>query len=88
MFHLDGDHLHAIHLDPACKRRDIGSRLMDEAERRAVREHTEARLEVLAFNTGAMTFYERRGWVRARPCMLDERGEAVAGFEMRKSFSR
>ena len=55
---------------------------MDEAERRIAQAHGEATLEVLAFNTGAIAFYEGRGWVKRRACMIDECGETVDGFQM------
>lgn len=87
MFHVEGDHLHAIHLDPAHKRRGIGTRLMDEAERRVARGHNEARLEVLAFNRPAIAFYEQRSWIRGHDCQVDECGEQVSGFEMVKTFA-
>lgn len=85
MFHAENDHLHAIHLDPAHKRRGIGSALMDEAERRIARDHAQAHLEVLAFNTAAIAFYEQRGWVRGAARSIDECGEQVPGYEMTKT---
>ncbi|HEY1711004.1 MAG TPA: GNAT family N-acetyltransferase [Rhizomicrobium sp.] len=84
MFHIEGDHLNAIHLDPDRKRRGIGSRLMDEIERRIGASHQQACLEVLAFNTGAIAFYTSRGWTRQRTYQTLECGEPVETFEMIK----
>ena len=73
MFHIEGDHLHAIHLDPKHKRRRVGSALMDEVERRIALTHPQATLEVRTFNTGAIAFYKQRGWF--------QRGDAYPGTE-------
>jgi GNAT superfamily N-acetyltransferase len=86
MFHLEGDHLHAIHLDHTAKRRGVGTLLMDEAERRAAIDHAEAVLEVLEFNSGAIAFYRQRGWTVQRAYQGDELGEPVATLEMRKTL--
>jgi ribosomal protein S18 acetylase RimI-like enzyme len=86
MFHLEGNHLHAIHLDHTAKRRGTGTLLMEEAERRAATEHAEAVLEVLAFNSGAIAFYRRRGWIARRTYEGSELGEPVSTIEMRKTF--
>ncbi len=88
MFHVEGDHLHAIHLDPGQRRRRVGSLLMDAVERRIAREHAEARLEVRAFNAGAVAFYRQRGWVRRGEAYLDpECGEPCETFEMVKPLT-
>ncbi|HWD28642.1 MAG TPA: GNAT family N-acetyltransferase [Rhizomicrobium sp.] len=84
MFHVEGDHLHAIHLDPKRKRGRIGSRMMDDIERRIAQTHSVATLEVRAFNTGAVAFYERRGWTRRRAYSDPECGEPVETFAMAK----
>ncbi len=86
MYHIEGDHLHAIHLSAKHKRRGIGTLLMDDVERRIAATHREASLEVLAFNTAAIAFYEQRGWQRRRVYQGDECGEAVETIEMVKAL--
>lgn len=86
MFHLQDNCLNAIHLDPKCKRQGIGSRLMDEAERRIASRHREARLEVRAFNKAAIAFYEKRGWMARRTYQGDECGEQIDTIEMTKTL--
>jgi ribosomal protein S18 acetylase RimI-like enzyme len=88
MFHIEGKHLHAIHLDPKMKRRRIGSRLMDEVERRIAQDHREATLDVRGFNTGAIAFYRQRGWLQRRAYQDTECGEWVETFEMVKTFDK
>jgi ribosomal protein S18 acetylase RimI-like enzyme len=87
MFHVEGNCLNAIHLDPKHKRQGIGSRLMDEVERRISAQHPEARLEVRAFNTGAIKFYQQRGWSERRRYQAKECGEPVETLEMVKVFA-
>jgi ribosomal protein S18 acetylase RimI-like enzyme len=87
MFHVDGYHLNAIHLDPNYKRLGIGSFLMDEVERRIAELHREVSLEVLVFNAGAIAFYERHRWKRdGAPYETLECGEPVATHKMTKRF--
>jgi ribosomal protein S18 acetylase RimI-like enzyme len=86
MFHLEGDTLNAIHLEPKRKREKIGTLLMDEIERRIGAEYWQARLEVLAFNVGAIEFYRRRGWRENRRYQGTECGEPVATIEMVKQL--
>jgi ribosomal protein S18 acetylase RimI-like enzyme len=87
MFHVEGDHLHAIHLDPRHKRRGVGWALMDEVERRIAAGHHEAKLEVRAFNTGAIAFYRRRGWVQRGAAYADaECGEPCETLTMVKDL--
>lgn len=86
MFHIEGEHLHAIHLDWRTKRRGIGSALMDEVERTIAKNHRRAVLEVRAFNTGAIAFYEHRGWQKTRAYPDTEMGEPVETFEMIKGL--
>jgi len=88
MFHVEGAHLHAIHLDHMARRRGIGSLLMDEAERQIARVHPEATLEVLDFNEGAIAFYRQRNWRVVRAYAGSELGEPVATLEMRKTLRR
>ncbi len=88
MFHIEADHLHAIHLDPNHKRQKIGSLLMSEVERRIGVNHHDARLEVRAFNKGAITFYLNRGWVQRRTYQDTECGEPVETVEMTKRLSQ
>jgi ribosomal protein S18 acetylase RimI-like enzyme len=85
MFHVEGGHLHAIHLDPKQRRRHVGSRLMDAVEQRIALNHAEATLEVRAFNTGAIAFYKQRGWVQRGAAYSDsECGEPCETLEMVK----
>ena len=88
MFHIEGNHLHAIHLDPKLKRQRIGSLLMDEVERRIGLNHREAALEVRGFNTGAIAFYMQRGWLERRAYQDTECGERVETFEMVKILDK
>lgn len=87
MFHIERNCLNAIHLDPKRKRQRIGSRLMDEVERRISADHPKARLEVRAFNVGAIEFYKQRGWTEQRRYRGTECGEPVETIEMFKVFS-
>jgi len=88
MFHIEGNHLHAIHLDPRHKRQRIGSRLMDEVERRIGLDHREAELEVRGFNVGAIAFYRQRGWRQRRAYQDTECGESVETFAMVKTLDQ
>ena len=87
MFHVEGNCLNAIHLDPKRKREGIGSRLMDEVERRISAAHPEARLEARVFNVGAIEFYRRRGWMENRRYEGIECGASVETVEMVKIFA-
>ncbi|HEY6418818.1 MAG TPA: N-acetyltransferase [Candidatus Binataceae bacterium] len=87
MFHIEGNCLNAIHLDPKRKRQGIGSRLMNEIERRISADYRTARLEVRAFNTGAIEFYKQRGWTEQRRYQATECGEPVETIEMIKVFT-
>lgn len=84
MFHVEGNNLNAIHLDPKRKRQGIGSRLMDEVERRIGANHRTATLEVRTFNTGAIAFYKQRGWTERRRYQATECGAPVETIEMIK----
>lgn len=57
LLHRDRDHVVSLEVDLWFQGQGIGSALMDHAERHGAR-----RLEVRAFNTKAIRFYERRGW--------------------------
>jgi len=87
MCHVQGNCINAIHLEPKCKRRGIGSMLMDEAEQRIGADHPEAILEVRSFNTDAIAFYRRRGWTARRFYQDTELGETVETIEMTKTVS-
>lgn len=56
--------LHRIYVDPALKRRGIGSALLEELNRRLPVE-TSYVLMVVAANQPAVSFYERHGFVEA-----------------------
>jgi len=77
---LFGDHLGALHVDPAHTGRGVGSLLMDHVEAAGA-----ARLEVRAFNVRAIRFYERRGWRCARAYEGSELGSPMTTFEYRRS---
>ena len=64
MFHVEGEHLHAIHLDYRNKRRRIGSALMNEVERTIAQTRPRAVLEVRAFNTGAFLAFSAKSIVQ------------------------
>ena len=88
MFHVEGNHLHAIHLDPKHKRRRVGTLLMDEIERRIGERHAEAELEVRSFNTGAIAFYQQRGWtIRGAAYASTECGEPCETYLMVKALT-
>lgn len=86
MFDVEENRINAIHLDPKHKRLGIGSRLMDEAERRIRAGYPEATLEVRAFNIAAILFYKQRGWIARRSYQDKECGEPVETIEMAKRF--
>ena len=89
MFHVEDNHLHALHLDPKHKRRRIGSLLMDDVERRIANGHAEAELEVRTFNTGAIAFYKQRGWtIRGDAYPSTECGEPCQTYRMVKEVTR
>lgn len=88
MCHVVDDCVAAIHVDPAHKGRGAGTLLLDAAERRIGDAHDHARLEVLAFNVAARTFYARRGWVERRRYPGTECGAPVETIEMAKVLRR
>lgn len=88
MYHVYGDLIAAIHVDPDCKGRGIGSRLMDAAETEIASGFDEARLEVLAFNHSAQRFYSHRGWSERRRFSGSECGSPVELVEMRLTLAR
>ena len=87
MYHVEGNRINSIHLEPKCKRRGIGSQLMNEAEHRIGTDHAEATLEVRSFNEGAIAFYKQRGWKACRVYQDTECGEPVETIEMTKTIS-
>lgn len=84
MVHVQEHTVAALHVDRIQKRCGIGSALMNYAERAIAQVADEARLEVLAFNTDAIAFYERRSWTETRRISGDEYGAPVELIEMRK----
>lgn len=77
MVHLVGDRIGALHVLADAQGRGLGARLMDHAEANGGRT-----LEVRAFNTQAIRFYENRGWRRIRSYEDDEFGTPLATYEM------
>jgi ribosomal protein S18 acetylase RimI-like enzyme len=77
MYHLDGSHLHAIHVDFWAIGSGIGSALMDHAEAAGA-----ARLEVRAFNIRAREFYTTRGWLEVSEYEDAEMGMPVRTIAM------
>jgi len=86
VLHIEENWIRLIELAPELKRRGIGSRLMDEAEQRIREDYSEARLEVRAFNTGALAFYRQRGWIETRRYEGTECGAPVETVEMVKTL--
>lgn len=85
MSHVVDDVIAAIHVEPSMKRRGVGTALMDAAEACILGRFNVARLEVLAFNSGARAFYANRGWREARQFRTTECGAAVHAIEMVKA---
>jgi len=77
MAHLVGDRVAALHVLADSQGRGVGARLMDHAEADGGR-----RLEVRAFNTRAIRFYEKRGWRPVRRYEDDEFGTPLETIEM------
>jgi ribosomal protein S18 acetylase RimI-like enzyme len=77
MVHVVGNSIAAIHGRADARGRGVGARLMDHAEANGGRT-----LEVRAFNTRAIRFYERRGWRRVRSYVGDEFGTMLETIEM------
>lgn len=82
MVHVQGDLIAAIHVDPDCKRRGLGSLLMKHATTTIARGYPVARLEVLAFNCDARAFYSALGWRETRRFGGEESGAPVEIIEM------
>jgi len=78
MLHLNGEMIASLHVAPDAQGQGVGSKLMDVAESMGA-----AVLEVRAFNTRAIRFYEKRGWRGVRHYEGDEFGTALATIEMR-----
>ena len=78
MLHLVGEMIASLHVAPDAQDKGVGSKLMDVAESMGA-----AVLEVRAFNTRAIRFYEKRGWHAVRRYDGDEFGTALATIEMR-----
>jgi len=87
VLHIEENWVRSIQLAPELKRRGIGSRLMEEAEQRIRKNYSEARLDVRAFNAGAIKFYKQRGWIEARRYEGTECGAPVETVEMVKTLS-
>lgn len=86
LFHVNGDVVENLHVDPAEWERGIGSLLLKEAERRIATYHPRAYLEVRAFNKRALNFYSRRGWIETRRYPGTECGASVENIEMMKAL--
>ena len=86
MLHIEENWVRSIQLAPERKRQGIGSQLMDEAEGRIRKNHPQARLDVRAFNAGALEFYKRRGWTECRRYQGTECGAPVETIEMAKNL--
>ena len=86
MLQVDGNSIAIVQLDPAMMRRGLGTRLMDEAEAHIARAYVEARLDVRAFNTGAIAFYLQRGWAQCGRYAGSECGVQVETIQMVKRF--
>jgi ribosomal protein S18 acetylase RimI-like enzyme len=84
--HIEENGVRSIELAPERKRLGIGSRLMDEAEKRIRKDYSEARLDVRAFNVGAFEFYKQRGWTECRRYQGIECNAPVETIEMEKKL--
>lgn len=78
IYHLEGDHLHAIHVDVPVIGSGVGRALMDDAEAAGARK-----LEVRKFNNRARAFYAKRGWVEAEEYSDTEMGFPVQTLAMK-----
>jgi len=79
MYHLEDEHLHAIHVDLAAIGSGVGRVMMEAAEREGARK-----LEVRAFNRRAHEFYLRRGWVGTKEHDDLEMGQKVRTIVMER----
>lgn len=79
MYHRDGSHLHAIHVDSWAIGTGVGRALMDAAEAEGAR-----RLEVRAFNVRARDFYLARGWIEVGEHEDTEMGMPVRTIDMER----
>ncbi len=88
VLHIEEDWVRSIELAPELRRQGIGSRLMEVAEQRIRKSYSEARLDVRAFNAGAIAFYRQRGWTEARRYEGTECGAPVETIEMVKILGK
>ncbi len=79
VYHLEDDHLHAIHVDTWAIGTGVGKALMDAAEAEGARK-----LEVRAFNIRARDFYRARGWIEMNEYEDLEMGESVRTIAMER----
>ncbi len=79
MYHLEDNHLHAIHVDTWAIGSGVGRALMDAAEAEGARK-----LEVRAFNIRARDFYLARGWIEMNEYEDLEMGESVRTIAMER----
>jgi ribosomal protein S18 acetylase RimI-like enzyme len=86
MVQTDRDRIEALDVDPACWNGGVGSTLLHAAERQIARSYAVARLEVRSFNTRALAFYARRGWVEVRRYPGTECDSPVENVEMQKTL--
>jgi ribosomal protein S18 acetylase RimI-like enzyme len=82
----DRDVVNELDVDPACWNGGVGSTLLHAAEQQIARSYAIARLEVRSFNTRALTFYARRGWVEVRRYPGTECDSPVENVEMQKTL--
>jgi N-acetylglutamate synthase-like GNAT family acetyltransferase len=86
MVQTDRDVIDSLDVDPACWNGGVGSTLLHAAERQIARSYAVARLVVRSFNTRALTFYARRGWVEVRRYPGTECGSPVENVERQKTL--
>jgi ribosomal protein S18 acetylase RimI-like enzyme len=86
MVQTDRDVVNELDVDPACWNGGVGSTLLHAAEQQIARSYAVARLEVRSFNTRALTFYARRGWVEVRRYPGTECDSPVENVEMQKTL--
>jgi ribosomal protein S18 acetylase RimI-like enzyme len=86
MVQTDRDVIANLDVDPACWNGGVGSTLLHSAERQIARSYAAARLEVRSFNTRALAFYARRGWVEVRRYPGTECYSPIENVEMQKTL--
>ena len=88
MVHVAADRIESIEVDPRILRSGIGHVVLTHAEAHIGQSHSTARLEVRAFNHGAMAFYHGHGWVETARYPAIECGSSVDTIALSKVVNR